>query len=96
MEEQRYVPPAGETVNEPVEEGGVAGGVEGGDESIRAWAEPLEKILEASANRGHATVGEACSDQPDDLPIFRVVKSADDADGIAVEEAPVVSATQSL
>jgi len=96
MEEQCDVPSAGEAVNESVEERGVAGGVERGDESARARAEPPEKILKASANRGDATVGEARSDQPDDLPIFRIVIPTNDSDGVAVEEAPVVPATQIL
>lgn len=96
MEKQCDVPSSGESVNESVEEGGVAGRIERSDESTRVPAEPLEETPEASANRCDTTVGEARGDQPDDLPILRIVELANDSYGIAVEEASVVSTAQIL
>lgn len=96
MEQQCDVASAGEAVNETVEAGRVPGRVERRDEPARAWSEPGQDARETRTNRGDATVGEARRDQTDELTVSRIVKPANDSDGIAVEEATVVPSTQIL
>ena len=81
-------------MNEAVEARRIADGIEAVDESTWARTESREEAEETRANRSDATVSQSRREQPDDLAIVRIVETADDPDGIAIEEAPVVPPTQ--
>jgi hypothetical protein len=96
MAEKGHVLSAREPVNEPLEPAGVLLRIERRHESGRLGSHPGEQVEDAGADRGHASIGEAGGDQPDDLAVTRIIEPSNDTDGVAVEEPPIVMAAKVL